>query len=267
MTATETAPWEIRCAEIWGGTSVKEDAVTTPGVHAAIHSSASGSEKGGDLYYFSVCAYDILTRIVIADVRGHGEQVSHLSEWLYQSLEARMNDADGSRVLADLNGIVRARGFEAITTAAVATFHRDKGILHYAYAGHPPLMLGRAGQPWQPLESGDGLPLGILPNAKYGQESVRVSPGDKLFLYTDGVAECPGPGEGLYGDEDMLASLNRHARKPIADLRTAVKQDLTNYAGGELLHDDVTFLLVEVRQPPPFWKRRILPGKPRSLPM
>ncbi len=259
----ETAPYEIHCAEIWGGASVKEDDVTTPGVRAAIHSSASGAEKGGDLYYFTVCAYDTLTRIAIADVRGHGDQVSHLSEWLYESLEARMNDADGSRVLTDLNAIVRSRGFEAITTAAVATIHRDKGWLDFCYAGHPPLMLGRAGQPWRPLESEGGLPLGILAGAKYPQERVRVLPGDRLFVYTDGVTECPGENDTLYGDAEMLTTLDQLRDKPLTELRDGLQRNLTNYAGGNLLHDDVTFLLVEVRRPPPIWKRRIFSGKPR----
>ncbi len=261
--------YEIHCAEIWGGALVKQDEVVTPGVRAAIHSSASGDAKGGDLYYFSVCAYDTLTRIAVADVRGHGEQVSHLSEWLYQSLEARMNEADGAAVLSDLNQIVRARGFEAITTAAVATIHRDRGVLHYAYAGHPPLMLRRAGQGWQPLESSDGdgpsnLPLGVLAAAKFTQEKVAVEPGDRLFLYTDGVAECPGEGDAQYGDEDMLAALNRVAGEPLDCVRDTMRDDLTRYAGGSLQHDDVTFMLVEVLQPPPFWKRRILPGRRRN---
>ena len=69
---------------------------------------------------------------MIADVRGHGEAVSHLSEWLYEALEARMNDSDGAGVLTDFNDIVRARGFEAIATALVATFHRDKRLLYYS---------------------------------------------------------------------------------------------------------------------------------------
>jgi len=262
-------PYQIECAEIWGGASVKEDDVATPGVQAAIHSSASGDAKGGDLYYFSVCAYDTLTRIAIADVRGHGEAVSHLSEWLYQALESRMNDSDGAGVLTDLNDIVRTRGFEAITTAAVATFHRSKRTLSYAYAGHPPLMLGRAGRPWQPLEAGKSsgptnLPLGILPGARFTQEQVRMEPGDRLFLYTDGVAECPGPGEELYGDKKMLAMLNQTNGRPLTEVRGAIHEDLANYAGGTLTHDDVTFLLVEALAPPPLWKRRIFAGKPRG---
>ena len=266
---TVAAPYQIRCAEVWGGATVKEDEVTTPGAHAAIFSSASGDAKGGDLYYFSVCAYDALTRIAIADVRGHGEAVSHLSEWLYRALEARMNDADGADVLTDLNEIVRSRGFEAITTAVVATLHRDKQVLHYAYAGHPPLMLGRTGQVWQLLEppqaSGSAnLPLGIMAGTRFTQETVRVGPGDRLFLYTDGIAECPGPGEELYGDEKMLAALNRSTGRPLAEVRQEIREDLVQYAGGTLDHDDCTFLLVEVLDPPPYWKRRIFPGKPRG---
>lgn len=267
--ATQTAPYEVHCAEIWGGTSVKEDDIVTPGVRAAIFSSASGDARGGDLYYFSVCAYDTLTRIAIADVRGHGEAVSHLSEWLYRSLEARMNDTDGAAVLTDLNGIVRARGFDAITTAVVATFHRTKRLLHYAYAGHPPLMLRRAGEDWRPLEvrttgGPSNLPLGVLAGARFTQEEIRVEPGDRLFAYTDGVAECPGPAEALYGDQRMLAALNQTAGKPLSRAREALRQDLTSYAGGPLIHDDVTFMMVEALPPPPFWKRRILPGRARA---
>lgn len=266
MTAV-AAPYQIRCAEIWGGAAVNEDQITTPGVRAAIHSTASGDAKGGDLYYFSVCAYDTLTRIAIADVRGHGEGVSHLSEWLYGALEARMNDSNGAEVLTDLNDMVRARGFEAITTAVVATFHRDKRLLYYSYAGHPPLMLGRSGQPWQPLEapktSGPAnLPLGVIAGARFSQEKVRVEPGDRLFLYTDGVAECPGPGEELYGDDKMLAALNHTSGRPLAEVARDIREDLMHYAGGTLDHDDCTFLLVEVLEQPPFWKRRIFPGRP-----
>jgi hypothetical protein len=84
---SQPEPYRIHYAETWGGASAKEEDVMTPGVRAAIHLSASGAVKGGDLHYLSVCAYDTLTRIAVVDVRGHGEAVSDLSEWLYLSLE------------------------------------------------------------------------------------------------------------------------------------------------------------------------------------
>jgi phosphoserine phosphatase RsbU/P len=269
---SETKPYEIRCAEIWGGVAAKQDDVTTPGVRAAIYSSASEADKGGDLYYFSVCAYDTLTRIAIADVRGHGLAASQLSEWLYQALEARMNNSDGAGVLTDLNDIVRKRGFEAITTAAIATFHRDKRRLYYSYAGHPAFMLGRPGDPWQelPVPASEGpanLPLGILPNARFVQEEVAIAPGDRLFLYTDGVPECPASGSSpepeLFGDKKMCEALDRCVAQSVAEARRGIHDGLVTHAGGQLTHDDCTFMFVEVLKSPPIWKRRVLPGKGR----
>jgi serine phosphatase RsbU (regulator of sigma subunit) len=265
-------PYQIRCAEIWGGTVSRQDEVATPGVRAAIHSSASGGDKGGDLYYISVCAFDTLTRIAVADVRGHGLAASQLSEWLYGSLEARMNDADGARVLRDLNEIICIRGFSAITTAVIATLHRDKGLLYYCYAGHPPLMLARQGQTWHdlPAPAGSGpanLPLGIVPDARFIQEKVEVAQGDRLFLYTDGVSECPGP-EGsldpeLFADKKMRDALDRYTPRPLPEAKNGIHKALLDHSGGQLIHDDCTFMFVEVLAPRPLWKRRILPGKRR----
>jgi serine phosphatase RsbU (regulator of sigma subunit) len=253
---------EIQCAEIWGGTAAAESDLCTPGVCAAIHSTASGARHGGDIYYFSVCQYESLTRIAVADVRGHGEAVSHLSRWVYAALQRRMNDSNGARVLTELNAVARERGFEAITTAVVATFHRERRTLSYAYAGHPPMLLGRAGEDWEPLlvEDGTGpanLPLGALPSPRYTQATARVEPGDRLFLCTDGVRECPGADAGEdYGDERLLALLRTTAGEPLARIGRRVRDDLLSHAGGKLDHDDCTFLMVEVLEPPaPFWKR------------
>src|SRR5215472_9784988 len=217
-------PSEIRCAEIWGGTVSRQDEVATPGVRAAIHSSACGGDKGGDIYYISVCAFDTLTRIAIADVRGH--------------------------VLGDLNEIVYTRGFSAITTAVIATLHRDKGLLYYCYAGHPPMMLARQGQTWHdlPASAGSGptnLPLGIVPAARFIQEKVEVAQGDRLFLYTDGVSECPAPEDSLdpelFADKKMREALDRNVWHPIAEARNGIHNALLDHSGGRLTHDDCTF--------------------------
>ena len=132
------------------------------------------------------------------------------------------------------------------------------------------MMLGRAGRDWETLEmhqsaGPSNLPLGVLADARYTQEQIRVLPGDRVFAYTDGVAECPGPDETQYGDEKLLHALNRSTGEPLANIRETLREDLTSHAGGPLVHDDVTFLLVEVLPPLPFLKRRILPGKPTAL--
>jgi sigma-B regulation protein RsbU (phosphoserine phosphatase) len=173
-----------------------------------------------------------------------------------------MNDFDSSTVLRDLNSVMHAKGFEAITTAVVATIHR---LIYYSYAGHPPLFLCHAGE-CQVLEAGAGsgpsnLPLGILPGTDFTLQTARVMPGDRLFFYSDGVSECPGVADELYGDDRMVAELRRTLALPLAEARSAIVRDLVAFANGRLLHDDCTFLLVENLPPAPFWKRRIFPAK------
>jgi len=268
---------QIRCAEIWGGVSVRDAEFTTPGLQAAMHSSASGDQTGGDIYYFSVCGYESITRIAIADVRGHGRAVSHISEWIYQALATHMNDRNGAQVLTELNELVRKRGFEAITAAAVVTFHRDDRRLGYAYAGHPPVLLRDPGPngAWRSLQGTEetskpqhpaNLPLGILSGVQYSQYETEIKPGQRLFLYSDGVSECPAAGSAdeseLYGDRSMLAALHHSNHLPIREACDAIRKDIHTFAGVSTLdHDDCTFLLAEPLAPAPLWKRRIFPRK------
>jgi sigma-B regulation protein RsbU (phosphoserine phosphatase) len=226
--------------------------VCTAGITASIHSSAAGSDKGGDVYYCSVCSSDKLTRIAVADMRGHGEEVSHLSEWLYTSLQHQMNSLDGAEVLRELNDVVRKEGFHAITTAAVLSYYLGDSNLYYAYAGHPPAMLSQAGDAWRELtvNANPGLanlPLGMFPGVRYDQASLRVRPGDRLFVHTDGVTECPNPEGDLYGEERLKTILDGVRIGALEEVRTSVHADLLEHARGPLTHDDCTWLTVEIR--------------------
>ena len=64
-----TAPLRIRCAEIWGGILAVDMDMTTAGLSASIFSTAHDGDRGGDMYYVSVCKWDYLTRLAIADLR------------------------------------------------------------------------------------------------------------------------------------------------------------------------------------------------------
>ena len=92
----------IRCAEIFGGNMLADTDLCTRGLTASVFSAASEGEQGGDVYYFSVCSSDLLTRIAVLDMRGHGMEVSHLSKWLYKSLDQHMNSPGVSLCTTDL---------------------------------------------------------------------------------------------------------------------------------------------------------------------
>ncbi|MGI8960923.1 MAG: SpoIIE family protein phosphatase [Bryobacteraceae bacterium] len=96
--------------------------------------------------------FRLLTRIVVSDLRGHGEQVSHLSQWVYEALRDNMNSLDGAAILEWLNSPVHAHGFQTLTTAAVIGFYLGNSHLHFCPAGHPPLLLRRQNdQAWNPV--------------------------------------------------------------------------------------------------------------------
>lgn len=246
-----TEPNQIRCAEIFGGNTLTDIDVCTRGLTASVFSAASEGDRGGDVYYVSVCSSNLLTRIAVLDMRGHGSEVSHLSEWLYRSLEHHMNTPDGAGILSDLNAQVHARGFEALTTAAILSYYIGDSRLYFSYAGHPPALLraGRSG--WEPLALEDtttpaNLPLGVMRAVQYDQQSIVVQPGDRFVIYTDGVLECANRDGCLFGDERLNSVLTANVDESVTDLKQAVSSELRAWAGGALSHDDCTLMAVEV---------------------
>src|SRR5579863_1889097 len=111
--------YRIRCAEIWGGVDSIDLDVATSALKASVYSKACEGSRGGDIYYFSVCGSDQLTRIAIADVQGHGEAVSTISRWLYELVRDSMDSLDATGVLTKLNALALDRGFDAASTAAL----------------------------------------------------------------------------------------------------------------------------------------------------
>jgi len=73
-----------------GGIRDRDIEVSAGKVIASIYSAACCGGKGGDIYYFGVCKGDIMTRLAIADVTGHGQAVSEVSRYVYDSLKAHM---------------------------------------------------------------------------------------------------------------------------------------------------------------------------------
>jgi hypothetical protein len=80
----------LECKEIWGGIHDRDIEVSAGKVIASIYSAACCGGRGGDIYYFGACKGDIIIRLAIADVTGHGEAVSEVSRYVYDSLKAHM---------------------------------------------------------------------------------------------------------------------------------------------------------------------------------
>jgi sigma-B regulation protein RsbU (phosphoserine phosphatase) len=244
--------YRMQCTEVWGGIKNQDRDACSSVLAVSLYSSASEGGKGGDIYYLSVCGGDQLTRVALADVRGHGQTVSRVSQWLYDTLQLRMNSGSGGEVLADLNRLVTQRGLEAMTTAAVVGVYKRNSHAYFSYAGHYPALLRRSGEPrWTavPVETKDplaNLPLGVESEAVYRERDLPIRTGDRIVLYTDGVIEAPSRDGELFSQSRLESVLNGLRNETLTGLKDAVLAAVRDHTGGDLGHDDVTLLAIEV---------------------
>ena len=133
--------YQLSCGEIWGGIYNCDDDIASAGLTASLYSVASDGGKGGDIYYMSLCDSNALTRMILADVVGHGEDVSQISQIIYQAIKSHMNDGEGDKLLAELNQTALRMGLDAMTTLVMAAFYKVDGNLYFANAGHPPALI------------------------------------------------------------------------------------------------------------------------------
>ena len=222
------------------------------GFIASIHSRAAEGVKGGDIYYLGVCSGEAITRVALADVRGHGESVSEISQWLYEALQTRVNELDGSELMTDLNALVGQRGYEAMTTATIVSFRRAESNLHFTYAGHPPMFVYRQDDArWDSVMLGSprrcaNLPLGAFGNTSYDDEVRPIAVGDRIFLYTDGLIEATNSDGNALGRDGVARALEEAAGGTVRDIKRAVLDALSEHSNGAASDDDVTFMVVEV---------------------
>lgn len=219
---------------------------------------------GGDLVGSFVISPQ---RIVVysVDVSGHGVASAMMTARLAGLLSGAAPDQnialktapDGARdawppaeVAARLNRMMlEDLQVDQYLTLAYAEVDLETGWLSLVQAGHPHPMILRKNGIVEELGDG-GLPIGLIDGASYNQTSAQLSPGDRLFLMSDGVTECPSPDGEELGTEGLRALLLQNAVLPSADLLEALVWDLNSHAGGADFPDDVSGILFDYRGPP-----------------
>lgn len=243
--------YRIKCAEIWGGIENISADLCTNDTEISIYSHSSDGVAGGDIYYFSVCSHDVLTRILLADLQGHGLEVTQLSHWICDILRENIDNPEGRSVFASLNHLLHKQGIKAITTAVLATFSAADFTLRFSSAGHSPgLFKAFDLSTWAPLSLTStteraNLPLGVLEAMVYDEGVIHLRRGDRLVFYTDGVTECPSPQDEEFGEKRLREVLEADSTADVSAARDRLLAALVRHAQGNLTHDDTTFMLVE----------------------
>lgn len=260
--STQTEPHPLQCMEVWGGSSAADHSASVPGLDISVSSRPiEGSESGGDLYLISSCSSGWITRILLADVSGHGSDVSDLSNKLRKAMHKSINTVDQSKLAKSLNS-----SFDAFSeggkfaTALLMTYFAPSGHLIFVNAGHPPPLLKREGSStWELLDANTpgilretstqikvgikNLPLGVINTTQYEQLAIKINRGDRVCAYTDAFSESRHPQKGLVGSSGLASVMDQAFNENNLDHAQALLESLDEQ-GFEKADDDHTLLML-----------------------
>lgn len=205
---------------------------------------------GGDLFHF-VPMPDGQLAVYVLDVSGHGVPAAMVTVSLsqYLSPQARHLSDDGGiayapgDVLAALDREYPIERFDKYFTIAYTLIDPRAGRLRYSLGGHPqPLVVRRDGR-IELLDAGGAL-IGVGAPVPFEEAAIDLQPGDRIFLFTDGITECEDRGGAAFGDARLHAALRRggHTLDEACD---AVIAALHAFAGSADSQDDITLVGVE----------------------
>ncbi|MBQ5311229.1 MAG: serine/threonine-protein phosphatase [Oscillospiraceae bacterium] len=214
-------------------------------------SMTPAKEVGGDFYDFFLIDDDHLA-LVIADVSGKGIPAAlfMMRSKTIMKLLAKPGISP-SEILFETNSSVTENNDEFMfVTVWLGILEISTGILTYADAGHEKLAIYSGGRWELPDKKFNGAALGILEpwelerlpaKDRYTDQSIKLSPGDMIFQYTDGVTEAADSNKKLFGEKRLLDALNDSAREPEA-LLGHIHDNVNGFADGTPQFDDITML-------------------------
>jgi serine phosphatase RsbU (regulator of sigma subunit)/pSer/pThr/pTyr-binding forkhead associated (FHA) protein len=203
---------------------------------------------GGDFFDY-VELPDGSLSFALGDVAGKGPPAALLSALVQGVIAAQSASTDGpSNTLARVNQAMFRRAIEArFATTFYGVLGAD-GSLTCCNAGHNPPMVIRADR-IDRLERG-GPPLGLFDRWPFDQETVQLSDGDIVVVFSDGVSEAMNSASEEFGDERIAQSARAHMHDVPQAVLQALLASVHAFAAGAPQNDDVTVLVLRYRTPP-----------------
>ena len=202
-------------------------------------------EVGGDLYDFFFVDEDHFC-FLIGDVSGKGVPAAlfmAVTKTLLKVVAER--GLEPGEVLAKVNDDLAAENDSCMfVTLFFAVLNVRTGEVRYANAGHnSPLFVQASGQvEWVPSLC---EPMaGAMAGMSYSTGTMQFAPGDKLFIYTDGVTEAMNRDDELYSEERLMAAVTAASALSASETIGVVDETIKNFTAGAEQSDDITMLAV-----------------------
>ena len=205
-------------------------------------------EVGGDLYDFFLVDETRLC-VLVGDVSGKGVPAAlfmALSKTLLKS-EA-MRGYPAGEILARVNNLLCPDNHECMfVTVFCVILNTQTGEMECCNAGHnPPLLCANDGAV-EYLDTPTGFVVGFQENLQFQSRTFRLSPGEMLFLYTDGVTEAENPNQELFSPERFISSVSALRHLDVREIIEGVRHDIALHARNQHQSDDITMLALKFK--------------------
>ena len=212
-------------------------------------------EVGGDFYDFFMID-DHHLALVVADVSGKGVPAAlfMMTANTMIKTQARMQP-DPGKVLWEVNRALHENNEDNMfVTAWLGILDTDTGVLTYADAGHERMFLYQNGE-WKALPKRAGMALAIFSDeelssmpgkSSYQNYTIRLSPGDVAFQYSDGVTEATNKNLKMFGEARLLETVNAAPSMKPKELITYLHGAIDDFVGDAPQFDDMTMLCMQV---------------------
>ncbi|MBO6178612.1 MAG: SpoIIE family protein phosphatase [Selenomonadaceae bacterium] len=215
-------------------------------IYASMHAA---KQVGGDFYDFYMVDSRHLM-ITIADVSGKGVPAALfmvVSKTVLQNYALAINGRISlPELISHVNDrLVTNNDAMMFVTAFVGLVDLDTGLFTYVNAGHnPPLIYRKKDDEYSYLKVKRNFVLAGMDELSFVGQEIKLDPGDKLYLYTDGVTEALSPTDELFGEERLIETLNREdvKKSSVKETQEKVKEALQAHVKTREQSDDITQL-------------------------
>ena len=206
-------------------------------------SMTPAKEVGGDFYDFFLVDDDHLA-MVMADVSGKGVPAALfmvITKTLIKN-RAQMGDSPSEILYHVNNQLCDGNESDMFVTVWLAILELSTGKGIAANAGHEHPVLCRKGGRYELVVYRHSMAVAAMEDIPFKEHGFELHPGDRLFVYTDGVPEATNIKNELFGTDRMLEALNRNPEAAPEEQLKAVRQSVDDFVGEAPQFDDMTML-------------------------
>lgn len=204
---------------------------------------------GGDFYNFFLIDDDHLA-IVIGDVSGKGIPAAlfMMVTNILIANRTRMGGTPGEILCYVNQNLFEHNKADMFVTLWLGIIELSTGKVVAANAGHDDAAICKKNGMFELYKTRHGFVAGGMGDLRYRDFEFRLAPGDKLFLYTDGVPEATDAENRMFGMDRTLDALNANREKTPEAILNGVRASVDTFVGGAPQFDDLTMLCVELKE-------------------